>query len=107
MKVEISNSILKQILRLARLNHPKEVVLLLRGQIQKRLILVEDFLFPPLAVSGFGFAEFPVHLLPIDFSIMGTAHSHPSGFQIPSVSDLNHFYSRIMMILPYPYHNKK
>jgi proteasome lid subunit RPN8/RPN11 len=42
-------------------------------------------------------------MLPIDRSILGTAHSHPSGTLRPSVQDLNHYYGRIMIITVYPY----
>jgi len=42
-------------------------------------------------------------MLPLDFSIVGTAHSHPSGVLMPSTSDLNNFYGRIMIIVAYPY----
>lgn len=83
--------------------HPREAVLLLRGRVERGAILVEDFLVPPLAVSGRGFAEFPLRLLPIDFSIVGTAHSHPSGALAPSVGDLNNFYGRVMLIMARPY----
>jgi len=103
MKVTVSKLLLESMLSLARNNHPREIVLLLRGRVERGFISIEDFLFPPLAVSGFSFAEFPLHMLPIDFSIIGTAHSHPSGAQAPSIGDLNHFYGRIMIIFAYPY----
>ncbi|MCW3992136.1 MAG: Mov34/MPN/PAD-1 family protein [Candidatus Bathyarchaeota archaeon] len=90
-------------LDLALEQHPYEVVLLLRGRVNRGSILVEDFLVPPLAVAGRSFAEFPLHMLPIDFSIVGTAHSHPSGTLSPSTGDLNNFYGRVMIILASPY----
>jgi len=103
VKVYFDNRPLESMLGIAREQHPREVVFLLRGNVERGLIHVDDFLFPPLAVYGSGFASFPLHMLPIDFSIVGTAHSHPSGAQTPSIGDLNHFYSRIMIILAYPY----
>ena len=95
--------LLEAMLGLAREQHPHEVVLLLRGRTEGDTVRVEDFLVPPLAVGGSGFAEFPLHMLPIDFSIVGTAHSHPSGALKPSIGDLNNFYSRVMVILAPPY----
>jgi proteasome lid subunit RPN8/RPN11 len=83
--------------------HPHEIILLLRGKVGRDAIAIDDFLLPPMAVSGARFAEFPLHVLPIDFSIVGTAHSHPSGVLSPSVGDLNNFYSRVMMIMANPY----
>jgi len=103
MKVYIENQLLESMLGIAREQHPREVVFLLRGSVEREMIQVDDFLIPPMAVHGMSFAEFPLHMLPIDFSIIGTAHSHPSGAQAPSIGDLNHFYSRIMIILAYPY----
>ncbi|MEM2586833.1 MAG: hypothetical protein QXV23_00905, partial [Candidatus Bathyarchaeia archaeon] len=35
--------------------------------------------------------------------IVGTFHSHPSGILRPSITDLNNFYGRIMIIAAYPY----
>jgi len=103
VKVSMGRMLLEAMLGLAREQHPHEVVLLLRGRTKGDTVRVEDFLVPPLAVGGSGFAEFPLHMLPIDFSIVGTAHSHPSGVLRPSVGDLNHFYGRIMILLAHPY----
>jgi proteasome lid subunit RPN8/RPN11 len=46
-------------------------------------------------------------MLPIDFSIIGVAHSHPSGALKPSTTDLNKFYGRIMVIIAYPYQTQQ
>jgi proteasome lid subunit RPN8/RPN11 len=103
MKITIGRGLLESVMELARELHPQEVVLLLRGKVSRGEILIEDFLLPPFASAGLGFAQFPSHMLPIDFSIVGTAHSHPSGSVSPSVTDLNHFYGRVMLILAHPY----
>lgn len=103
MKVHVDRQALDAMLHLAREQHPHEVILLLRGDVDGGGIRISEFLFPPFATSGSGFAGFPAHMLPIDFTIVGTAHSHPSGSSAPSTTDLNHFYSRVMMILAYPY----
>lgn len=68
---------------------------------------VREVVIPPFAVRGYGFSTFPLHMLPIDSSIVGTAHSHPSGVLQPSIEDLNHFYGRIMVITAYPYYSEK
>ena len=90
-------------LGLASEMHPQEVVLLLRGKLNHGDFVIEEFLLPPFASAGRGFAQFPAYMLPIDFSIIGTAHSHPSGRWTPSIQDLHNFYGRIMMIFAYPY----
>jgi len=50
-------------------------------------------------------ALFKLHMLPIDFSIVGTVHSHPSGFPLPSHADLEFFdkYGRIHIIVASPF----
>ena len=103
MKVQIRRDVLRSILAWARERHPNEIVLLLRGQVDKGVARVDEFLFPPYASGGRGFAQFPAHMLPIDFSVIGTAHSHPAGSPRPSPTDLNKFYGKVMMIVAYPY----
>jgi proteasome lid subunit RPN8/RPN11 len=48
---------------------------------------------------------FKLHMLPIDFSIIGTVHSHPSGIPIPSKADLELFdkYGKIHIIVASPF----
>jgi proteasome lid subunit RPN8/RPN11 len=91
----------------AQMLHPREAILLLKGKVDKHRISVNDTLIPPLATHGNTFSTFPLHMLPIDFSIVGVAHSHPSGVLRPSVTDLNKFYGRIMVITAYPYRSEK
>jgi len=87
--------------------HPREAILLLKGKVDKNRIMVNDTQIPPLATHGNTFSTFPLHMLPIDFSIVGVAHSHPSGALRPSVTDLNKFYGQIMVITAYPYRSEK
>jgi len=94
-------------LEYARTCHPREGVLLLRGRVDEGRVLVEEVEVPPFSVHGLGFSSFPLHMLPIDFSIVGTAHSHPSGILRPSITDLNRFYGRIMVIVAYPYASER
>ena len=93
-------------LNYAKERHPNEILLLLRGKIQDETLKVEEFVVPPFAVGGEGFASFSHWFLPYDPSIIGTLHSHPSGSLKPSIEDLNHFYGQIMVILAYPYESE-
>lgn len=104
--VIIKRSVLESILSYAKACHPREGVLLLRGKIRKDLVEINEVLLPPLSVKGKYFSSFPLYMLPIDFSIVGTAHSHPSGMLSPSARDLNSFYGKIMIIAAYPYESK-
>lgn len=103
MPVLIKRSVLDSILSYARMCHPREGVLLLRGKVKGDTISVEEVLIPPLSVRGDNFSSFPLQMLPLDLSIIGIAHSHPSGILAPSIADLNNFYGRIMIIVAYPY----
>ena len=105
--VLIDRSVIDSVLTYAKIFHPKEGILLLRGINKKDEISVNEVVIPPFSVHGYGFSNFPLHTLPLDLSIMGTAHSHPSGVLSPSLEDLNHFYSRIMVITAYPYSSEK
>ncbi len=98
---------MESILSYAQMLHPREAILLLKGKVEKKRILVHDTLIPPLATYGNTFSTFQPYMLPIDFSIVGVAHSHPSGYLHPSITDLNKFYGRIMVIAAYPYLSEK
>jgi proteasome lid subunit RPN8/RPN11 len=101
--VLISQSLLEAILENAKALYPKETILLLRGKRQKSLIEISELIVPPLATYGQGFTTIPTHMLPIDFSIVGTIHSHPSGNLKPSPADLNHFWGSVLMIVGFPF----
>jgi len=106
-KITFKASVINSLLSYARGSHPNEGILLLRGKVSKDEIMVKEVVIPPLATHGEGFSSFPLHMLPLDLSIIGTAHSHPSGVLKPSLEDLAHFYSRIMVIIAYPYSTEK
>lgn len=79
--------------------------MLIRGKIKNKIAEIKEFLIPPFSNYGEGFSSFPVFMLPLDFSIIGLAHSHPSGEAIPSIEDLNNFYGKIMVITSHPYND--
>jgi proteasome lid subunit RPN8/RPN11 len=103
----ISGELLKVIFEGARQLYPIETILFLRGKKSKNVIRVLDLVVPPLATYGRGFANAPLHRLPMDFSIIGTMHSHPSGNLAPSNVDFNHFFGRLLMIAGTPFADAK
>ena len=105
--VFVERAVVDSILSYAQMLHPRESILLLKGKVDKHRLVVNDTQIPPLATHGNTFSSFPLHTLPIDFSVMRVAHSHPSGALRPSVTDLNKFYGRIMLITAYPYLSEK
>jgi len=84
--------------------HPREFAGLLRvGSFKKRII--EELILLPGTTSTNNQAIFQLHMLPIDRSIAGTIHSHPSSITRPSGADLALFnkYGRIHIILGHPF----
>lgn len=106
-EVVISRKLLAVLLESARTVYPRETILLLRGKAMKRSVRITDIVIPPLATHGQRFSGFPAYMLPMDFSIIGSVHSHPSGVALPSVEDLNHSYGMVMMILAYPFRGEE
>lgn len=104
--VSMSQELLENIFEAAKRLYPKETILLLRGKKSKDQIRILELVIPPLATYGHGFASYPFHMLPMDFSLVGSVHSHPSGNKTPSDVDFNHFFGRILMIAGYPYNSQ-
>jgi proteasome lid subunit RPN8/RPN11 len=96
-------TVIDSLLSYAKMQYPREGILLLKGKVDKEKIVVSDVVIPPFATHGNRFSSFPLHTLPMDFSIVGVAHSHPSGVLRPSTVDLNRAYGRIIVIVAYPF----
>ena len=105
--VQLPREILDAIYAGAKELYPRESFLLLRGKKRKGIIFISDLVLAPFAVHGEGFAHFNPYMLPGDFSLVGTVHSHPSGNISPSNVDLNHFFGRILMIVGPPYEGER
>ncbi|MDQ1280561.1 MAG: hypothetical protein QG670_1824 [Thermoproteota archaeon] len=105
--IKIRQPVIDGILEYSAACHPREAILLLKGKVKGQGIVVEEVEIPPFAVHSYESSHFPLYMLPIDFSIVGTAHSHPSSVLQPSIVDLNHFYGRIMIITAYPYKSEQ
>lgn len=101
-KVEgITRRVLNMILESSKDAYPNEFACGLReiDGIISELILV------PGTISGPTSAILKLHSLPIDYSIVGIAHSHPTPSNKPSPEDLMLFsrYGRVHIIVGYPY----
>jgi len=106
-RVVINRSVIDSILTFGKIQYPKEGILILRGTTSKDEIHINEVVVPPSAIRGYGFSAFPPYMLPMDQSLMGTAHSHPSGALRPSTGDLNSFYGRILVITAYPFDSEE
>ncbi len=104
--VVIRKHVLDSILSYSKMFHPKEGILLLRGRSKGGVVDVDGVVIPPGAIHGSGFSAFGWGMIPIDLSYVGVAHSHPSGYAVPSHEDLLHVTGKIMVIAGAPYHDE-
>jgi len=86
----------------ARNIYPDEFIAMLGGEKKKRLI---DELVVVPAIYGEDFAAIKQYLLPFDFRILGSVHSHPSNSSLPSIGDLSTFLAlgEIHIIIAHPF----
>ena len=101
---KIKRECLDLILECAKSNYPNEFGGLLRIDALSKNTIVEVIVLPG-TISGDSHAIFKLHMMPIDFSIVGTVHSHPSNTAKPSKEDLNFFnkYGKIHIIVASPF----
>ena len=66
---------------------------------------IEEVLLLPGTFSGDRSALLRLHMLPIDFTVVGTVHSHPSGDGFPSGADVHLFdrFGYVHIISYYPF----
>lgn len=95
--------VIDSILSYSRMFHPNEGILMLRGKSKKGVVEVDGIIIPPAAIHGSGFSSFGWGMVPIDLSYIGVAHSHPSGYAVPSHEDVLHVTGKIMVIAGAPY----
>ena len=101
---KISNECLDLIIESSKEIYPKEFGGLLRTDDEKKELISEVVLIPG-TISGESHAIFKLHMMPVDFSIVGTVHSHPSPSANPSEADLALFrkHGRIHIIMASPF----
>jgi proteasome lid subunit RPN8/RPN11 len=97
---KITRQCLTLIFESSKSNYPQEFGALLRVDRVDKNTIIEVVLLPG-TISGDSHAIFHLHMLPVDYSVVGTVHSHPSSIARPSDADLdlfNHF-GRIHIIV--------
>jgi len=97
----IKRDVLEFILGVSREVYPKEFSGLLRGTEE----LIGEVLIIPGTVFGNRFATTPLYRAPIDYSIIGSVHSHPARNFKPSRADIRFFGKTgfVHLILRQPY----
>ena len=101
--VTLIGDVCESILSYAKIRHPNEAILVLKGKSKNGIIRVDGLVVPPFSHSGPTFAGFPYSFLPFDSSYVGMVHTHPSGTAQPSVEDLHNFFGLVSIIVQYPY----
>ncbi len=103
---KIKHKCLDLIIESAKSIYPNEFGALLRVDDKQKSTISEIILLPG-TVQGDSHAIFKLHMMPIDFNIVGTVHSHPSPFPIPSDADLELFgkHGRVHIIIANPYNH--
>lgn len=97
----IRKRVLKMILEASKDSIPNEFGALLRA----KKGVIDELILLPGTESGERSALFKLYMLPIDYTIVGTVHSHPSGVCYPSGADLEFFqkYGWIHIIVCSPF----
>jgi len=97
----IARKTLRMILEASRDMHPREFGAILRAEEGT----ITELLLLPGTVSGETHAVFQLHMLPADFSVVGTVHSHPNGIAEPSDEDLRLFskFGGVHLVVGHPY----
>ena len=90
----------------SKINHPGEMILILKGHSKKGKMFVESLVVPPFHEAGPTFAGFPANQLPFDSDYIGMVHSHPVGTAEPSSEDLHNFFGLVSVIIKSPYEDE-
>ena len=101
MEVRIEEETLQFVLHACRSTHPNEFA----GFLREKKGVITEILLAPGTLFGRGASVINRWMLPIDSSICGTVHSHPSHNVTPSASDLRFFsiYGKYHAICGFPY----
>jgi proteasome lid subunit RPN8/RPN11 len=102
-EVKIEKGLLDGFLALCRNQHPREIM----GFLRMRDNIFSEFVLPPGLLTSRSSSIFFPSRIPLDASIEGTIHSHPSGIIQPSLADLNNVFKhkRFHFIVGYPYNS--
>ncbi|MHA1439571.1 MAG: Mov34/MPN/PAD-1 family protein [Promethearchaeota archaeon] len=100
-EILIKRELINGILGLCKEQHPREIVGLLR--VNKGL--VTEYILPPGAKTSEVSGVFFPGRIPIDPTLEGTIHSHPTGYPYPSKGDLDGIFKkkRFHFIIGFPY----
>ncbi|RLI86539.1 MAG: metalloprotease [Candidatus Altiarchaeales archaeon] len=100
-RMKIKKDTLEFILGVSKKFHPNEFGGLLRGKND----IIEEVLIIPASTFGKKFVTTRFDMIPIDYSIIGSVHSHPGHRFKPSNADIRFFKKTgsVHLIVRYPY----
>lgn len=98
---KIKKEVMKLICEASKDTFPNEFAAFLRMKYD----IVYEIILLPGTISSSRSAMYQLRMKPIDFTIVGTVHSHPSGVTLPSDEDLNLFSKtgKLHVIVGYPF----
>lgn len=98
---KIKKEVMNLICEAAKDTYPNEFAAFLRMKYN----IVYEIVMLPGTISGSRSATYQLHMKPIDFTIVGTVHSHPSGVTLPSDADLDLFSKtgKLHIIVGFPF----
>jgi len=99
----IRADVLEMISEAAVETYPNEFIAVLRAEEG----VITELLILPGTIQGDSFSQIQLHMLPIDFTVVGSVHSHPGHSNRPSEADLNFFsnFGGVHIITCMPYDN--
>ncbi len=100
-KWKMKEECLQLIIEAARSTYPREFA----GLLSADKGIISEVVILPGTISGNSHAIFQMHMAPVDYSIIGTVHSHPSYSAGASEADLHLFskYGRVHLIMAMPF----
>ncbi|MEM0158133.1 MAG: Mov34/MPN/PAD-1 family protein [Thermoplasmataceae archaeon] len=97
----IRSKVLRMVMEASKDSYPLEFGAFMRADGD----LIYEIAILPGTIQGDRHTMFFMYMKPIDFSLVGTIHSHPSGVPVPSEADLSMFSNTgaIHIIVAHPY----
>ena len=94
------------IISYSKINHPDEMILILKGHSKKGKMFVEGLVVPPFHETGPTFEGLTANQLQFDSEYIGMVHSHTVGSAEPSIEDLHNFFGLVSVIVKAPYEDE-
>jgi proteasome lid subunit RPN8/RPN11 len=95
---KIKENVLQTIMYLSKNNFPNEFGAMLVGDD----FIINDIYIIPATQESSNSVYIRTDFIPMSTSVIGTVHSHPSGFGNPSSADINFFSKKFVNLISYP-----